>query len=125
MIVGVGIDLVAIDRVGALLADHGERFLARCFRPAEQELAAARGAGATALLAAHWAAREAFLKALGTDVRRLPYRDVEVVRPRDGPARLRLHGRAREAFAARGGRSSHLSLADAGGHAVAVVVIEG
>jgi holo-[acyl-carrier protein] synthase len=125
VILGVGVDIVAVDRIAALLADHGERFLERCFRPAERELVAARGRRGAAALAARWAAREAFLKALGTPVRDVPYRDIEVVREVDGPVGLRLHGRAAELLAARGGRVTHLSLSHESEHAVAVVVIEG
>ncbi len=125
MILGVGVDIVVVERIAALLEEHGSRFLERCFRPAERALAEGRGARAAAALAARWAAREAFLKALGTDVRHLPYRDVEVVREAAGPVRLELHGRAREAFAARGGRATHLSISHERDHAVAVVVIEG
>lgn len=125
MILGVGVDIVAVDRIAALLEGHGSRFLDRCFRPAERQLAAGRGERGAAALAARWAAREAFLKALGTDVRHLPYRDVEVVRSAAGPVRLELHGLARRAFAEAGGRRTHLSLSHERDHAVAVVVIEG
>ena len=55
---------------------------------------AGRGRAQAAALAARWAAKEAFLKALGADVRTIPYRDVEVVRDPAGPVTLRLHGRA-------------------------------
>ena len=87
MIIGVGVDIVAVDRIAALLQDHRSRFLARCFRPAERELFAARGDRGPAALAARWAAREAFLKALGTEIRHVPYRDVEAVRAPTGPVR--------------------------------------
>ncbi|MCP4571994.1 MAG: holo-[acyl-carrier-protein] synthase [bacterium] len=125
MIIGVGVDIVAVERITALLTDHGARFLERCFRPAERELVAARGERGAAALAARWAAREAFLKALGTNVRYVPYRDVEVVRDPEGPVRLALHGRAATVCAERGGRTTHLSLSHERDHAVAVVIIEG
>ncbi len=125
MILGVGTDIVAVPRIAALMEAHGGRFLERCFHPAERQLVEERGEGGAAALAARWAAREAFLKALGTDVRHLPYRDVEVVRQTSGPVSLRLHGQAAEVFAQRGGRAIHVSLSHEREFAVAVVVIEG
>lgn len=124
MVRGVGIDLVSVARIADLLAGHGSRFLERCFRSSERDLAAA-SPDASVLVAAHWAAREAFLKALGADVRTLPYRDVEVVREAGCGPRLRLHGRARTVLDGAGGGTCHLTLDTAGDHAVAVVVIEG
>jgi len=124
MILGLGTDIVAVDRIGAVIRQHGARFLERCFRPAEIELADGRGRARDATIAVRWAAREAFLKALGGDITGIPYRDVEVVRDPAGPATLRLHGRAADAFAERGGKRLHLSLSHERSHAVATVIIE-
>lgn len=125
MILGLGTDIVAIERIADLVARYGDRFVDRCFSPAEKDLAAGRGAGRNATLAARWAAKEAFLKALGGDVRTIPYRDVEVVRDPRGPVALALYGRAEAALAERGGARVHLSLSHERTHALAVVVIEG
>ena len=69
MILGVGIDLVAVDRVERLLARHGSRFLARCFadgeavRPGDAEhlagLLAAKEAGRGRVLTAAEVAAQA------------------------------------------------------------------
>ncbi len=125
MILGLGTDIVAIDRIADLVARYGDRFVDRCFSPAEKALAAGRGAGGAATLAARWAAREAFLKALGGDVRTIPYRDIEVVRQDHGPVALQVRGRAAAALAERGGKRIHVSLTHERTHAVAVVIIEG
>ncbi|MFN2370396.1 MAG: holo-ACP synthase [Candidatus Krumholzibacteriia bacterium] len=124
MILGLGTDVVEVARIAGLVARHGARFLDRCFRPGEQELARRRGRGGAAALAARWAAREAFLKALGGDVQGIPYRDIEVVRAATGAPALRLHGRAAAALAARGGRRVHVALSHERAYAVATVVIE-
>ena len=121
-VVGIGLDLVATSRIAEILDHHGERFLKRCFRqalsvlPADQEQ--------TARVAARWAAKEAFLKALGADVRNIPYRDVEVVDSNPGPAKLILHGRAQTALEAVGGRRLHLTISREGAYALASVIIE-
>lgn len=124
MILGLGNDVVSVARIGDLARRHGARFLDRCFRRGEQAVADRPGAAGDAALAARWAAKEAFLKALGRDVRRIPYRDVEVVKQPDGPVSLLLHGRAAQALAAAGGGRVHLSLSHERDVAAAVVVIE-
>ena len=72
----IGIDIVDISRIEALAAKHGERFLQRVFT--EGEISYARGKRrCSESLAGRFAAKEAFMKALG---RRLPWRDIEIVR---------------------------------------------
>ena len=123
---GIGIDIAAVARMGDVLGRHGDRFLERCFRPSEFGLPAgwAHPRPAPQAVAARWAAKEAFLKALGTDVRGVPYRDIEVVRSARGPVRLVLHGRAAEALAAVKGGRIHLSFSHERDYAVATVLIE-
>ena len=128
-VVGVGIDIVAVERIAELIAHHGDRFVRRCFRTRDlhtdgndQEAVAYPTA---VFLAGRWAAKEAFLKALGTDVRGVPYRDIEVDRSASGPVRLVLHGRARDALAKAGGSRTHLAISHEREFAVASVLIEG
>ena len=124
---GIGIDIVAIDRVAALLVRHPGRFLERCFR--EGELAPGADGrprvDLAAQVAGRWAVKEACLKALGGDVRGIPYRDVEVGRRGDGAPVVTLHGRAAAALAARGGGRVLASLSHERDLAVGFVVIEG
>jgi holo-[acyl-carrier protein] synthase len=117
---GVGTDLCAVARMAALLERHGDRFRSRCFRAGE--LPPDRGADPAAV-AARWAAKEAVLKALGADVRAVPYRDVEVTGGAGGPPGVRLHGRARRLFEAAGGGVIHLSWTHERDHALAFAVV--
>ena len=123
---GIGTDLVSLGRIEALLDRHGDRFLARCFRQNELPfLESGHPPGTVSeAVALNWAAKEAFLKALGTDVRAIPYRDVEVVPAAAGPGRIILHGRARMAMERSGGRRLHLSTSQARGFTVAWVLVE-
>jgi len=123
-LLGLGADLVEISRVGALLRCHGPRFRDRVFSAAE--LAGAwRGGGAdeAVALAGNWAAKEAFLKALGARAAGVPLSAIEVVAAAWGSPVLQLRGAAARALEAMGGRSPHLSLARAGDWAVALVAI--
>ncbi len=63
--VGVGVDIVDVDRVKDMAQRYGERFLKRIF--CDEELRYChRFADPFPHLAAHWAAKEAVSKALGT-----------------------------------------------------------
>jgi len=124
---GIGVDIVDVARIERLLERHGDRFLARCFRPGE--LMPGEGGRARADLASHvagrWAVKEACLKALGGRIGGIPYADVEVARePGDAP-RVILHGRAAASLAAAGGGRILASLSHERRAAVGLVVIEG
>ncbi len=75
-------------------------------------------------IAGMWAAKEAFLKALGSDVRGIPYRDIEIIRSGSRSIGIRPHGMAREALIRTGAGKVHLSVGHAGGFAVATVLLE-
>ncbi len=71
----VGIDTIEIPRVQRVLERHGERFLKRVYTPTE--VAFCRGR--VPELAARFAAKEAVMKALGTGVRGIGWREIEVL----------------------------------------------
>jgi holo-[acyl-carrier protein] synthase len=127
-LVGVGIDIVAVGRIADLMDRHGQRFLERCFLHHGPLSAgddnAWSGRTDPAWVAGRWAAKEALLKALGKDVRGIPYRDIEVPPLGSGSEELRLHGRARQALNRSGGGRIHLTISHAGNLAVASVLIE-
>jgi len=124
MILGIGTDLAPHSRIERLLARHGERALARLFTEAEREycLALARPVPS---LAARFAAKEAFFKALGTGYGRGGrWTDVEIVRTPLGAPRVRLHGRAARLARRRRIRRIHLTLSHTDDLAIAHVVLE-
>ena len=122
MISGVGIDLVEIARMKRWLCD--DKLLARFFHLQEIEYVKSRGAGAAASLAARFAAKEAFGKALGTGIAGFSLRNVCVTAAEGGKPCLALFGDALEAFSKGGEGSLQLSLSHDGGIAAAFVVIE-
>lgn len=125
MIVGLGIDVVAVARIDRILAGppaRVERFLARCFTPAERGFCDAVRDRA-ARYAARFAAKEAASKAMGAPVG-IGWHDVEVVRGAGAPA-LALAGVAAERARALRVRAVHVSLTHDAGAAAAVVVLEG
>lgn len=125
MILGLGTDLVAVDRVRSALERHGERFSERVLTASEQALCRFRSDPALCV-AARFAAKEAAAKALGTGIGQgVRLKDLEVVRESGQPPQLRLHGRAAAVAAELGILRTHLSLSDEPGYALATVVVEG
>jgi holo-[acyl-carrier protein] synthase len=124
MIVGIGTDVVAIDRIKSVLAEHGERFIERVFATEER---ITRDDDVAAHYAKRWAAKEATAKALGLGIDQGVYlRDIVVVKGENGAPTLHLRHGAAAALAARAGDQVHihLSLSDDAGLALAFVVIE-
>jgi len=124
-IVGHGIDLTEVARIEAMLAEHGERFLDRCFTP--REVAdAGDGPRRVEHLAARFAAKEAALKALGTGwAQGVGWTDVAVEREASGAPRLVVTGVAARIAAERAIARWHVSLTHTRDHAVASVIAEG
>jgi len=121
---GVGIDLVRSDRLGATLNRWGDRFTRRVFSPAELEACAGRKRE-IACLATRFAAKEAFVKALGRGMRSpVLWTDIQVQNDDLGKPEICLSSRALEFCRNLGIRSWHLSLTDDGEYGAAVVILE-
>ena len=115
-----GVDMIEIGRVRQVADRYGQRFLQRIYT--EREIAYCRGRAPQ--LASRFAAKEAVMKALGTGIRGVRWRDVEIVRQRGQAPTVRLH----ETALARAGRLGveHLSvsLSHSEEYAIAFVVGE-
>jgi holo-[acyl-carrier protein] synthase len=124
-ILGHGIDLTEVDRIDEMLAEHGDRFVQRCFTP--REIAdAGDGPRRVEHLAARFAAKEAALKALGTGwAQGVGWTDVAVHRAESGKPELVVTGRAADVAVERGITRWHVSLTHTKDHAVASVIAEG
>ncbi len=78
MIIGIGNDIIDIARVDEVLNQHPERFVKRVFTPAEQQTANAANNPA-ASYAKRFAAKEAFVKAIGTGIAQgISWQDIEI-----------------------------------------------
>lgn len=123
-IAGIGTDLARISRFEQLLAAGKAGVVERLFTAAERDYSLAKKAPAP-YLAARFAAKEAFLKALGLGLRDgLSWQDIEVVRDDLGKPSLTLAGRAAELCRERGLAATHLSYSHDGDYAVATVILE-
>ncbi|NLI83375.1 MAG: holo-ACP synthase [Deltaproteobacteria bacterium] len=123
-VLGVGIDLVRIERISRLVGRWGDRFLARVFTESERE-ACSRRTNHGPCFAMRFAAKEAFVKALGLGMRSpVQWLDIQVRNDPLGKPIISLSPRAEAYCAGRGVTAWHLSLTDEGEYAAAVVVLE-
>lgn len=124
MIYGIGTDIVAVERFQRFIDTGNSAVIERLFTSAERSRCCNRK-DAASCLAARFAAKESFLKALGTGLRDgISWLDIEVTNDTLGKPELLLSGKAREQFEANGLISVHLSLSHDGGSAIAMVVLE-
>ncbi len=122
MVVGLGIDLIEVERVGRTVERHGDRFMRRIFHP--RELEQSRG-DRVQYLAARFAVKEAAFKALGTGwAAGVRWVDVEVQNLASGQPVLLLHGAAAERARGLGAERMHVTITHTAGHAAAVVILE-
>ncbi len=114
-----GIDIIEISRVRRVLEQYGRRFLERIYTPDEIAYCRERAPN----LAARFAAKEATMKALGTGVRGVGWKDIEVVRAESGAPSIKLHGRCKQRAQRLGVQEIAISLSHSREYAVASVVI--
>jgi len=119
----LGLDLTEIDRVAGVLERHGDRFLARVFRPGEILARRRHPRALAAHVAGRFAAKEAAMKALGLGWRGLAFRDIEVGRDARGKPLLAFHGRARERASALDVLSTEVTITHGRDIAAAVVAL--
>jgi holo-[acyl-carrier protein] synthase len=122
MIVGLGIDIVHVNRIRHWIDTPG--LVDRFFHPDEVASVSGRGDAVALSLAARFAAKEAFGKALGTGLAGIRLSDIQVINSFNGKPDLVLYGSALARFDAVGGRHVHVSLTHEHDNAVAIVVLE-
>jgi len=94
MIIGIGTDIIEIERIRHMIERHGDHFLNRCFTPSEIEYAS-RHRDSAVRYAGRWAAKEAVVKVLGTGfVQGITFHDIEVVSLHTGQPTVKLSGEA-------------------------------
>ncbi|WP_127820035.1 holo-ACP synthase [Microbacterium sp. CPCC 204701] len=115
MIVGIGVDLVDIARFERTI-ERTPRLLERLFSDAERVLKPHS-------LAARYAAKEAFIKALGGS-EGVHWTEIEIASAASGAPHFLLTGSTADVVAERGITAVHLSLSHDAGLAAAYVIAE-
>lgn len=121
MIIGVGVDIVSIERMERALQRHEAAFFRRVFTAGEQ--ADCRSAPSRAAhFAARFAAKEAVMKALGRGWGAVGWQDVEIRRSPTGKPHVVLHGAAARLAEEQGVAAVHVSISHEKKYAVAHAV---
>jgi holo-[acyl-carrier protein] synthase len=124
MIVGVGIDIVEVQRIEAAWKKFGNRFLDRVLVPEETSYCLSHKFPAP-FIAARFAAKEAVSKAFGTGIgASLGWHDIEVRHKQSGQPFIAFHGKGQELLTATNANVIHLSLTHTAVSAAAVAVLE-
>ena len=122
MIIGIGTDIVELERVEKALAGHA--FSTRVFHTDECAYCESRGRQKAASYAARFAAKEAFVKAIGTGFCGGTPADIEIRRGEGERPEIVLHGAYLAAAEAKKVSNIHLSMSHSRRYAVAQVVLE-
>ena len=123
MILGIGTDIVEISRIRKAAAR--ESFVGRVFTRAEAEYCQSRGHGMAASLAGRFAAKEAFMKALGTGLREGRLQEIEILADELGCPHVELAGRFLALARQRGVARCQISISHSREYATALCVLEG
>lgn len=125
-VLGVGIDLIDLERVRTLLARKGEKAMSRFFSEGERDYLATRP-DATGHAAARIAAKEAVYKAMQSlrGARAIGWREIEVSRDAEGRPAIALHGLAARLSDECGGLRIQVSLTHSATSAGAIAIVEG
>jgi holo-[acyl-carrier protein] synthase len=124
VILGIGIDIIEVERIKKSFEKFGERFLNRILHPKEISYCLSHREPAP-FLAARFAAKEAISKAFGTGIgAQCGWQDMEVGRKGSGEPFVILHGSGQRLLETRGARAVLLSLSHTQSYAAAVAILE-
>ena len=121
MIIGIGNDIIEIDRVRRALKN--EHFIKRVYTLKEQRYCESRGRQAAASYAVRFAGKEAFFKALGTGII-CSLTCVEIINDDLGRPYINLTGRAAKLAAQMNIDNIHISLSHSKNYATASCILE-
>lgn len=125
MILGMGIDIVQISRMENVLAKWRDRFTSRVFTRQEIDFCMSKRLPGQHF-ATRFAAKEAFLKAIGMGMGAgIPWKEIEVIKNSIGKPQVALHCKAKEISHKNNVKNVFLSLSHDGEYGVAQVILEG
>ena len=129
MLLGIGNDIVSIKRIKAAYHKFGKRFEERIYTNQEQKLVWERGSPCFKTLSNRWAAKEAFVKALGTGFNKgIFWRDISITNNSNGKPCLVISGHAKKYLQSMLPLNTsyylHISISDEENVVNAIVVIE-
>ena len=129
MLLGLGNDIVSVKRIKNSYQRFGKRLENRIYTTAEIQLIWERGSPCFKTLSSRWAAKEAFVKALGTGFRKgISWKDISVLNNSNGKPELVIRGQAKvclnSMITADKSPIIHISISDEKEIVNAIVIIE-
>ncbi len=125
MIIGTGIDIVNIERIERMMDRWGNHFIQRVFT-AEEIISCQKRSRPSECFATRFAAKEAFVKSLGSGLRNgMRWTDIAVANDAKGRPSLSFRGKAKEIVDSLRIRRSLVTLSHDHPYAVAHVLLEG
>jgi len=126
MLIGLGTDIIEIERLEKSLERSGEAFLNHVYTQAELDACPEPPIRRREFLAGRWAAKEACAKALGTGIGlACSMQEVEILPGDQGRPVLTLLGNARQTADNLGVTACHVSISHEHAYACATVILEG
>lgn len=123
-VLGIGVDMVEVERIQHSLDRFGERFMKRVFTDSEIAYCLSMKFSARHF-AARFAAKEAVSKAFGTGIgKAMGWRDIDVRKKPSGEPFLVFSGPAKELTERRGVQTALITLSHTEHHAMATIVLE-
>jgi len=122
MIVGIGVDIVQVKRMDPWLEKI--KLLEKYFNNDELTCVLKKKKAAAQSLAARFAAKEAFGKALGTGLKDISLKDILITNDENGKPDIILIETAKKAFEKSGAQNIFISLSHEKEYAAAMVVLE-
>lgn len=124
MIFGIGTDIIETERIGRSVEKLGDRFLKKIFGENEITYCLSKK-NSIQHFAARFAAKESFVKALGTGFDgTIGWNEICVVNDKNGKPSFELFGRAAKKIKDGHIKSIYLTLSHIKGNAVAVAIFE-
>ena len=94
--VKIGTDICQINRIKSVYKRYGRRFLKRILTENEIKYVTSRKKNSMNRLAGRYAAKEAVSKVLGTGLRGVYFKEIEILRESSGAPKIVLHKRAKQ-----------------------------
>ena len=125
MINGCGIDIVEIKRIRKMIDKWGIRFLKKIYTHKEIEACQSKKLNQYQSLAGIFAAKEAFVKSIGTGFRNIQWKDIEITHNKLGKPMINISEELQKKFQRGHNVYFHLSIAHTQEIAIAEVIAEG
>ena len=120
----LGNDIIEIDRIRCAI-EKSKSFRERVYTSHEIDYCESRKKGCYESYAGIYAAKEAFIKALGTGMRHGSWQDIEIYHNELGAPLIRLQDTFKEIYETLGYTEIHVSISHCKEYAMSTVILEG